>query len=186
MSPSSLPSPVAIARLVAAVQSLPSARFVSFTYRAKESGELARHVLILGADYENTLRASVLELNAMLPSLKGVDAVAGVELAQSLAKSIACLVTGTRNDDYTKADTYLPICQGIKAHKLDGSLEVAGLSHSKVVLEAGTFKTVNSSAKTIAKAKIRKALSIGKYRTFCLDAGTLESVRISGTEITFG
>lgn len=177
------PSPLAMVRLIAAVAALPAARFVGFTYRAKESGELARHVLILGADYTNTLRESAKQLDSILPTLSGVQAIAGVELAQSFAKSLACIATGTVNDSYTKADTYEAICQGIKVHKVDGSLEVAGMSHSKVVIEPGTYKTVNSSAKTIAKAELRRLLPIGKYRTFCLDASCLESVRISGTEI---
>jgi hypothetical protein len=192
MNSDSLPSPIAMARVIAAVAALPSARFAGFTYRSKESGELARHVLILGASYENTLKSSIDALNVILPTLSGVEAVAGVELAQSLAKSLACLVTGTKNSDYTKADTYAPVkdangneVAGMKVHKLDGTLEVAGLAHSKVVLEAGTFKAVKSSDKTIAKAKLRRLLPIGKYRTLALDACALESLRISGSEIDF-
>jgi len=181
----SLPSVASVARLVAAVNSLPSARFVGFTYRAKSTGELANHVLIVGASYENTLRASVEKLNAMLPTLTGVDAVAGVELAASLAKSLACMAAGIENPDYTKAGLYESICPGVKYSKADGTLEVAGLAHSKTVIERGTYKTVNSSAKTIAKDALRSMLPIGKFRTFCLDADCLDSVRISGDAIQF-
>jgi hypothetical protein len=173
-----------MARLVASVAALPSARFAGFTYRAKESGELARHVLILGADYGKTLAQSLDQLAAMR-GLEGVQLLAAQELAASLEKSLNCHLAGVTNPDYTKADTYEAICPGVKVHKLDGSLEVAGLSHSKTVLETGTFKTVNSSAKTIAKNELHQMLPIGKYRTFCLDAGALESVRIEGKEIDF-
>ena len=181
----SIPSVLSIARLITAVNALPSARFVGFTYRAKESGELANHVLIVGASYENTLRASVEQLNALLPSLSGIDAIAGAELAASLAKSLACMAAGIENPDYTKAGLYEAICPGVKYSKADGTLEVAGLAHSKTVIERGTYKSVNSSAKTLAKAALRSALPIGKFRTFCLDVGCLDSVRISGEAIQF-
>lgn len=216
----SLPA-TAIARLTAAVASLSNGpRFVGVTYRSKESGELARHVVIVGASYENVLRNSLAELskrehvatdsavtkellalrdstlagsparkeiNAKINAFQrmiGAERAAAAELHCSYSKSLDSHVAGLEcNPDYTKAGLYETICPGLKVSRADGTFELCGLSHSKTVIEPGTFATVNSSDKTIAKRQIEKTLPAGKYRTLCLDLGALESVRIGGEEI---
>lgn len=210
-------------RLIAAVDSVESASFASFTYTSKESGEKARHVLILGADYGKLVNESIAviakaggsdllmdtastkvltaevnkhpagsaalklakkDLNAFQETIGAVRA-ATAELYISLTDSLVGLTTGEGNPAYTKADTYEHICPGITRHLVDGTFEVAGLSHTKVVLTPGVFKSVNSSEKTKAKDALRKTLPIVRYRTFCLDAGNMESVKINGREIVF-
>lgn len=215
----SLPA-VAIARLTAAVASVNNGpRFAGVTYRSKESNELARHTLILGASYENTVQTSLDVLskrqniaadsavtrvlqaavnatvagsaerksaNAALKSwqaMVGDVRAAASELFVSLENTLTAHAKGEENPAYTKAGVYESICPGLKVSRVDGTFEIAGLSHGKTVLEAGTFKAVNSSGKTIAKDDIRRALPIGKFRTLALDVGALESVRIGGREI---
>jgi hypothetical protein len=214
----SLPA-TAIARLVAAVASLPGVRFVGVTYRSKEANELARHVFILGASYENTCTASLdilrqreaietdvsftrlLQLgiastiagtperkaaNAMLAKYQdgiGPERAAAAELFISLEATLSAHAKGEDNAAYTKAGLYESICPGLKVSRADGTFELCGLSHSKRVIEPGTYKHVNSSAKTIAKDEIKRALPVGKFRTLALDLGALESVRISGNEV---
>ncbi len=214
----SLPS-ASIARLVAAVASVQGVKFIGVTYRSKESNELARHVFILGASYENTVKASI-DLLTMRPDISsdmsetkrlqaivksyaagtkerkaanatltayqmgiGAERAAASELCISLCDSLIAGTQGEQNEAYTKAGLYEPICEGIKASRTDGTLELCGLSHSKRVIEAGTYKQVNSSAKTIAKDALRASLPVGRYRTLALDVGALESVRIAGNEI---
>lgn len=214
----SLPA-VAIARLTAAVASLPGVRFAGVTYRTKESGELARRVMILGASYENVLSnsleilrtreniavdaAATRELLALIASttpktearktanaalksfqnMIGAERAAAAELFCSYEKSLAHLAKGEENPDYTKAGIYENICPGLKVSRVDGTFELCGLTHSKTVIEPGTFAPVNSSDKTIAKRAIEKTLPAGKYRTLALDMGCLESVRIGGNEL---
>lgn len=214
----SLPA-TAIARLTAAVASLPGVRFVGVTYRSKESNELARHCLILGADYGEQVRKSLDVLNARptmavdlattrtlseaidaLPvgskerkaanaSLKSFQAMIGperaaaAELAMSFEDTLAAHAKGEQNAAYTKAGLYETICPGLHVSRADGTFELCGLSHSKTVLEEGQFPVVNSSAKTIAKNKIRSDLPVGRYRTLACDVSALESVRIGGSEL---
>ncbi len=215
----SLPT-VAIARLTAAIASITTGvTFAGVTYRSKESGELARHVLILGASYENTVRNSLaiiaqranivpdsiltrtlqnmietypkgtMERKEASETLKSWQAMAGpvrsaaAELYVSFEDTLTGILTGQENKRYTKAGLYESICPGLKVSRADGSFELVGLAHSKVVLEEGTFKHVNSSEKTIAKEDIRRALPIGKFRTLSLDIGALESLRVCGIEV---
>lgn len=214
----SLPS-ASIARIVAAVANVQGVRFAGLTYRSKESGELARHTLILGASYENTVKQSI-DLLTMRPDISadmtetrrlqslvalhesgtkerkaanavlkafqeaiGADRAAASELCISLSDTLIAGATGGQNAAYTKAGLYEPICEGIKASRADGTLELWGLAHAKRVIEQGVYKVVNSSDKTLAKEAIRKGLPVGKFRTFALDEGAIESLRISGAEI---
>lgn len=214
----SLPA-TAIARLSVAVASLPGVRFVGVTYRSKESKELARHCLILGADYGEQLSKSLdvlkarpniaVDVAATRELFKAIDATtaktperkaantalasfqamigaeraAAAELFISYETSKESHAKGEENPNYTKAGLYESICPGLKVSRADGTFELCGLSHSKAVIEAGTFPVVNSSAKTIAKRSLEKALPVGRYRTLSLDVGCLESVRIGGSEL---
>lgn len=84
-----IPSP-ALARLVAAVASLNGVKFVGVTYRSKESGELARHTLIVGASYTNTVRESI-DLLTARPHI-GPD----MQETKALADAVKALPTGSK------------------------------------------------------------------------------------------
>lgn len=156
-------------------------RFASLTYTAKESGETARHTVLLGFNYRTCVEKSLLELEILRPSLSGIDAIAADELLESFRKTLA----GTQ-DGYTKAETYADTAvKGLKVNTVDNSLQLFGLTQSKVVLVPGTFKTVNSAPKTIAKNKLRKELAVGKFREYALDNGAIHGARINGETIEF-
>lgn len=172
-----------VAKIVAAVAKINGPRFVGVTYRSKSTGELARHTLIVGADYRALTVKSMEELTRLLPSLTDLRLQAANELLVSYSKSLLAMDTNTAHPDYTKADTYENIVPGIKLNRNDGTLELAGLSHAKRVIEQGVYKTVNSRPLTIAKQEIEKQLSRSKYRTLAIDADAMESIRIGGSEI---
>jgi hypothetical protein len=163
------------------LSNIQGSRFVSLTYRAKESGEIARHNINLGFSYRNTVETSLSELEKIRPSLSGIDAIAADELLESFRKTL----NGTQ-DGYTKAGIYeeTPI-SGLKVNKNDNSLQLFGLERNRVVLVPGVHKTVNSSEKTIAKNKLRKSLPVGKFKEFAIDPGNIASARLEGTEIVF-
>jgi len=167
--------------LLAEILKTNSARFASFTYSAKGTGEVARHTLRLGASVTAAYRKDLATLEKQLPALSGVDVEACNELIASLRESLEKGVGN--NSAYTNADTYLPIAKGVKIHKETGEIYVSGFSRAKVTLENGTFKTVKSSEKTIAKNKLRKGLLSGKIRQFALPA-TL-SAKLNGKELVF-
>ena len=58
--------------------------------------------------------------------------------------------------------------------------QLFGLAHTKTVLVEGEYKTVNSRPLTVEQNKIRKQLSISKFREFALDLGNVDSARVNG------
>ena len=156
-------------------------RFASLTYTAKESGEVARHTVLLGFSYRKSVENSLLELEIQRPSLTGIDAIAADELLESFRKTL----NGTQ-DGYTKAEIYADTAiSGLKVNTNDNSLQLFGLTHAKVVLIPGAFKTVKSAPKTIAKNAIRKALPVGKFREYAIDSGAIHAARVNGEVIEF-
>lgn len=166
---------------IAALGGIQGCRFASLTYTAKESGEVARHTVLLGFSYRKALENSLLELEIQRPSLTGIDAIAADELLESFKKSL----DGTQ-DGYTKAHVYADTAiSGLKVNTNDNSLQLFGLTHSKVVLVPGVYKVVKSAEKTIAKNKLRKELPVGKFREYALDAGSIHAARVNGEVIEF-
>ena len=155
-------------------------RFVSFTYRSKESGEIARHTILVGFGYHALVKKSVEELAAILPTLTGDRLLAGNSIMTSLQNTLAAHKIGQQNAAYTKAGQYIPVRNGININLNDDSLQCFGLSVNKVVIEPGTYKTVNSRPMTILKDEIRKMLSVSKFREFSLDNGVILSGKVAG------
>jgi len=136
---------------------------------------------LLGFNYRTSVEKSLLELEILRPSLSGIDAIAADELLESFRKTL----NGTQ-DGYTKAETYADTAvKGLKVNTVDNSLQLFGLTQAKVVLVPGTFKTVKSAPKTIAKNKLRKELPVGKFREYALDNGAIHLARINGETIEF-
>jgi hypothetical protein len=150
------------------------ATFASFTYQTKETGEVAKYNLVLGASTENLYKKDVVLLERMVKLLKGIKAQQHTILAaeELLASRNESLTKGIGNNDaYTNADTYYYVAglNGVRVHKDTGVLYVSGLLNRKEVLIAGTpRKKVNSAPKTIAKKKIGYILPSGRYRLFVL------------------
>lgn len=161
------------------------AKFVSVTYRAKESGELSRYVLNVGIDYKNLVVKSLAEARAVVPAdntKNSLDRKAKAEVLRSLRNTLENAKRGLSNDNYTKKGMYADVGNGTKVFD-DGTFELRGIVVSRKVLEAGVHKQVKSRPLTIAKDAIRKVLSLSKYRSLCLDSGAMESLRTGGAEI---
>lgn len=158
-----------------------SARFASFTYCAKGTGEIARHTLRLGASVTAAYRKDLATLEKVRPSLAGVPLIACDELIASLRESLEKGVGN--NSAFTCADTYVSIAKGVKVHKETGEIYVSGFSRAKAVIAEGVHKAVKSSEKTIAKNKLRKGLLSGKIRQFALPATI--SAKLNGKELVF-
>lgn len=168
-------------QFISALGGIQSCRFASITYTAKESGETARHTVLLGFSYRKAVEKSLLELEIQRPSLSGIDAIAADELLESFRKTL----NGTQ-DGYTKEGIYVDTAiSGLKVNTNDDSLQLFGLVQSKVVLVSGVHKVVKSSEKTIAKNKLRKELPVGKFREYAIDAGAIHAARVNGEVIEF-
>jgi len=175
---------------------LKGAKFVGIKeYRAKSSNELANHVVNANFNYGNavqkdlnsleTLKATDLESiseSTSIPSTVILDAVNALKTAfiNNQNKETAS------NQSTAQTDLYLPITNSIKLNLTTGKLHIYALAISKTVLEAGTYKIVNSRQLTIAKNAVKKYcnFSTAKYRNFIIDEKYLSSVNISGENIT--
>jgi hypothetical protein len=156
--------------------------FVGVTYISKESGEVSRMVLLLGADYKTLVEKSSKQLEEK-EVRTSLEIQAKQELIASFKNTLQNMALGKENDRYTKKGMYIHICKGIKVLENDESFEVCGLVMSKKVLVKGEHKVVNSKPLTVIKNTLKKDLPISKYRTLSLDVGHLDSIRVGGSEV---
>lgn len=156
-----------------------SARFVSLLYRAKETGELARHTLLLNVKRERCLKVDLANLTALRPSLTGLEAQACDELIASITET---LTTGS-NSQYTKKGYYTAEGNGNVQTSVKDVCYVRGYSVGKEVLQEGTYKQVKSAPKTIAKNKLRKTLKNTRVREFIITPANFLMARHDGKAI---
>lgn len=166
------------------------AQFARFTYRAKGTGELSRHILILNTDFRHAYERDVETLEALLPELDakgGFYPLAAREILASLKESLA---KGLGNNlAYVHgphaADTYVHALglNGVSIHKETGEIYVYGVTQDKTVIEPGVYPDVRSHPKTICKRSIDRQLRRGTIRMFSL--GHLLGAAIAGETVDF-
>jgi hypothetical protein len=132
------------------------------TYRAKSTGEVAKHTILLNVKRNRCLRVDLENLKKKLPSLDGLQAEACQELIDSITET---LETGG-NRRYTKTGYYQKVGNGNVVEGKTGVVYVRGYAISKTVLIEGEYKKVNSRPKTIEKNKLRKELKSSRVREF--------------------
>lgn len=155
-----------------------SSRFVSLLYRSKESGELARHTILLNVNRTRCLKVDLANLMALRPSLEGIKAQACDELTDSITKSL----NGTQ-DAYTKANFYTAEGNGNVQTGSNGVHYIRGYTTGKQVIEKGTYKSVKSAPKTIAKNELRKTLKNTRCREFRITPENFIVARAEGKAI---
>ena len=151
--------------------------FGVLVYRSKESGELSKYYVNLGVDTRKTYESDIETLKSVRPTLTGDSLTGCDELIKSMETS---LDKGIGNNPfYTLKDVLVPtLVKGVFVHKTTGEIYLHVSVNRKRVIEKGTYKTVNSSNKTIEKNKLRKTLRSGKIRTFII--GNISDVRMKG------
>lgn len=172
--------------LIKQLEQMNGAKFVSFTYTAKKSGEKARYTLAMGVNYTDVCAKDITELEIRLQTATGIETVVIKGQIDSLKESIAAKEEGRGHVNYSKAGLYRAICPGVAINLNDNSLEIRGFQHAKKVLVPGEHKTVNHrSEETKLKAEIRKSLKVGKFKSLCLDTGLAHSAKLNGETIEF-
>lgn len=172
----------AIQKVIEELSKVKGARFVSLTYRSKETGELARHTVNIGIDIERVYNRARMALARKMIRLSGVTSLACGELVKSLDNSLDKGIGN--NDAYTQKETYEHVLPNISFHRETGTFYLSGFARSKVVLEKGEErKPTNSSEKTLAKNGLKKLVGLDKFRKFILKAENLESIRANGKTI---
>lgn len=183
-----MPKPTSAEVLEALIRENGCPQFASFTYDAQPGGsrltrEVARHVLVLGASFENLYEKDIEVLKGLIPNLDGLRLRAAEELLESRKESLDVGIGN--NSRATSADAYITFedCPGLKVHMGTGEVHVMGLKVSKVVLVEGTYRKVNSKPYTIAKNEIRKLLPSTRLRQYNL--GNRTTVKIQGQTLEF-
>lgn len=175
-----------IAQITKAISQIKGCQFAALTYLSKSAGEVARYTVNLGFSYHNAVLKSVTELEILMNEISdktSLEYQAAVEVMESLKKTLTAHAEGTQNDDYTKKGQYIPIANGLNLNTTDNTIQLFGLLKSKVTLKEGVHKEVKSKPLTLAKNKIRKQLTISKFREFALDTTNVGSVRVNGDTI---
>ena len=131
-------------------------------------GEVSNQQILIGFNYGNMLKSDLQTLKNYKPAVSSVEMVAHSELIASIEKSIESFEKGTVNENYTNADTYENIGNGVKMHKESGFYHFDAIVIKKDVIKPseGEKKIVNSSAKTLAKKRLEKMLKRSKFRQF--------------------
>ena len=154
-------------------------RFMTFLYQSKGTGEISKYQINFGISYQSACETDKALLEGYTPADE-IEAQAKAEMLQSLTETL----TDGVSSSYTQKDTFETIGKGIRQHKETGEIYIYGFIQSKETLEPATNpkKPVNSSAKTLAKRKIEKALECkrNKFGQFILNADNITGVNVCG------
>ena len=159
--------------LLAELAKTSDCRFASLIY-TNQKGESSKYLLHLNVHYLKVLARDLKVLQSTKPE-NDTEALALQELIESLKESIE---TKGHNSRYTKEGYYTPLFNGVKFH--ENELYVNAFVIKREVLIKGTYKEVNSSAKTIAKNKFRKLLKSGQFREFKIDLNQVHMMKLNG------
>lgn len=174
-----------VGKLLAVISQIKTPSFVSILNYRNDKGELANHLINLGVDYEQAKGKDTdwlkNELNIVevdfKPELKAFAKEAWSEMLEARTNP----KQSTVNRSEGQSDAYVTVCPNVRIHKETGRIFIYGFGVSKTVLEAGTYKHVNSSGKTLAKKAISKLLKAEQFRQLAFDK--IQSVRAKGKEI---
>lgn len=175
--------------------SLNGAKMISVNnYYAKTSGEIANHNICVNVSVLNAKRADLKALqsvdDAKLLSIADSSKIAVdvlktslSEMIESAQKNLSENVEDRTAQSKGQNDAYITIAKGVRLHLDTMTVHIFGKAIKKTVLVKGTYKTVNSSAKTLGKKAITKALNLkaGKFRDFIL--GNADNLKINGSTI---
>lgn len=156
-----------------------SAKFASFVYTAKLTGEESKILVILNASTEVLYGKDVEALTALIPALSGLERAAAEDLLES--RKISLAVGIGNNPAYTCADIYVnPIGfpDGVRVHKETGEVYVTGLVESKTVLTPGVYKEKSQTAWAKAKRFVTNEIPSGRFRTYILR--NVSTARLNG------
>jgi hypothetical protein len=157
-------------------------RFLTFLYQSKGTGEVAKYQVNFGISYHAACESDKALLEGYTPENE-IEAQAKAEILQSLMET---LTTGV-SSSYTQKDTFESIGKGMRQHKETGEIYIYALVHSKEQIEppVNPKKAVNSSAKTLAKRSIEKALDMkrNRFAQFILNPENIGGIKVCGDMI---
>lgn len=159
----------------------PASTFLTLKGYKSAAGEIADHTIIFHISYKTALEGSIATLSLVIPD-NDLEAVAKAELLASYNKSLEngstepLEVIGEHYERVLDRDGK-PI-KGVKVHRETKDLYIFGLAHRKRVYIPGVYKDIKRRPLTIAKDKLRKGLSVEKFRQFVVKPGQVESIKV--------
>lgn len=153
---------------------------------ANTDGEISNQQILIGFNYGNMLRSDLQTLQNYRPATSSVEMVAHAELIASIQNSIASFDAGTVNANYTNADTYENVGNGVKRHKESGFYHFDAIVIKKEVVKPSEKekKDVKSSDKTLAKKRLEKMLKRSKFRQFKIAPESFNSIVFNKWDLT--
>lgn len=184
-----------IKNLIRKFQSLCGAKFISVNnYVSSTTGEVANHVINVNISVKNAKESDLQALKSLtltdLSVISNASKIALDVLKTSLAemllsaeKNLSANVEDHTNQSKGQNDAYVHITPAIRIHLETMTLHIFGQAINKKILVEGTYKTVNSSPKTLGKKAITKYcdLKAPKFRDFIL--GNADNLKINGEVI---
>jgi hypothetical protein len=144
--------------------------FLSISNYTNKNGEIANHLINLGAKYETAKQKDIEFLrNFNVTDLDFKSEYTKIETART--ELLQSFLTPNENRSNGQIDAYTFISVGLKVHNETGLLYIYGLRANKTVLQKGTYKEVKSSELTIAKNEIRKHLKTGQFTQYAIEVG---------------
>jgi hypothetical protein len=173
------------------ISNLNGAKFINLNgYKSETSGEIANHniltnIIVMNAKKKDNFMLKTIDL-AKLTALSTKKIAPDVfkqalnELILASDKNISENKEDRTAASQSQTDAYLPISNSIRILKATGEIHIFGFANQKKIIVKGTYKTVNSNDKTIAKQEITKLakLRAGKFRTYKLN--NIQSVVLEG------
>lgn len=140
-------------------------RFVSLTYRSKETKELSQYLISHKVNLARVYKRDE-KVVRLVRAANELEAKAKQEMLDSLRESLTVGIG--HNSRYTCEGVYNTLFEGCKYHLKDKIVHLYGFLLRKRVIEVGTYKEVKSRPLTIAKNNIRKRMKLSKFRQFIL------------------
>ena len=177
--------------------SIKGASFISINGYESSKGEIANHTINVNVDVMNAKKKDLetlknfpaLQLNEIVKKIEGATKEIALkaieELATSAEKNVNVDPNERTNQSKGQTNTYVQLGKGLKLHKdlelNTVNLFVSGFANKKTVIQKGTYKKVNSSAKTLVKKEISNTLRMSKFRNYKLK--NADALTVTGSTI---
>jgi hypothetical protein len=180
--------------LIDKFENLKGCKFIAVNGYKNSAGEIANHNVNVNINVYN-VKVSDFESLSACDEAKLISIADSTKISLDICKTALneMLLSAEKNlsanfDEHTaqskgQTDAYIKITNAIRLHKETLAIHIFGMRIAKKIIVEGTYKTVKSSDKTLAKKAITKALDLraGKFRDYILLEA--EAVKISGDEI---
>lgn len=154
--------------------------FATILYRSKETGELARHTIMLNPSRRSMLEQDLAKLKALRPNLTlAVLKQACDELIDSITET---LTTG-KNSRYTKPGYYAKNGNGNVDTSIKNVAYIRCYVINKKVIEPGHEEPDTRREKTKAKDALRDLLKNTRCREFIITPDLFKIARIRGKAV---